>query len=128
MARPRKTAAESLALPPDVDQASYKAAVDLDKLFERGTFSRRAFEQKVMDHHTKLFGQIKGKVGRGLPAFELAWPSWLYIPGKADWKPHWSVPPDDGHRYLYAWTPPTVPGGYNKASRDDGTLYAHQRW
>ncbi len=50
------------------------------------------------------------------PWFTLAWPDHLYIPGQADHRPHWIVPPPDDHRYRYAYA-----DGSGASTADAGT-------
>lgn len=118
--------AESLVLPADFDAASYAAAVELDQLHGGQWGSDDPFRAGMMTHRDKVLSHLYDR-WRDRPPFTLAWPSSLYIPAEADWKPYWIVPPPDDHRYAFDWAPTPSLAGYNEASREQGTLYCIQR-
>ena len=60
-------------------------------------------------------------LAQGRPVFTLAWPDHLYIPGQADHREYWFVPPPDDHRYRYAYAGPP---GASTADAADGRLFA----
>jgi hypothetical protein len=126
MAKSRTAASKTPTLPTDLYDASYEAATALDDLYANGRFSQKVFEQKVLDYKKDLFAQIAGSTALDQGPFALAWPPHLFIPGDADWKPHWVVPPPDEHRYTHDWAP-QVSAGYTEASRATGTLFASKR-
>ena len=55
------------------------------------------------------------------PVLTIAWPDHLYIPGQADHRQYWFVPPPDDHRYRYAYADGT---GASAADAATGRLFA----
>jgi hypothetical protein len=54
-------------------------------------------------------------------AFKLTWPNDLFIPGTADWKQYWFLPPPASHRYVRQWTS----GAPNTADFNTGQCWAY---
>lgn len=75
----------------------------------------------VRDFHTALTHSLRASLE---PArWSLAWPDGWYIPGGADYRQHWILPPPGDHRIGLQWAQP--PDGINHADASTGDVYAY---
>lgn len=76
----------------------------------------------TFDLHSDLFGSV---FDLDKAVFRLAWPSGLFIPGGADWKQFWFLPPPAGqNRFTEQWMGGNGAGA-NQASAETGALFAY---
>lgn len=106
-------------LPGDFNEEIYNSAIEIDRLVAKGkNFTEKSFQDKLLSHDKLLKGtfaiNIKDK-------FRLTWPDSLYIPGSADWKNYWFLPPPADHRYALNWKSSS---GFAVSSKESGSLFS----
>ena len=117
---------QSLKLPATFDHFTRLASSDIDAFLSCDKRPEEVFEMKLSAFRDAA--QANLLTFRGSQIFDpvgefptLAWPSDLYIPGSADFKSYWFIPPPADHRYALAWT---SPGSANQASSQTGELFS----
>ncbi|MDX6230855.1 MAG: hypothetical protein QOI76_4245 [Frankiales bacterium] len=100
-------------------------ALELDRVYSGRTVDSKTLQpdeaslQTLRDLTIRWSDRISDR-----PAFTLAWPSGLYIPGAADWRQYWITKPPAGNLFKYAWTGATGPAPGTFADKDHGNLAA----
>ncbi len=112
-------------LPGHLEEISYRSALEFDQYAGLGDASDEVFKSKVMTHGGTLLDQLFTL--RLKDIVSIGWPPWLYIPGNADWKNYWILPPPAANRYSQSWTPAPPSTGVGTASSGNGTLFDFQQ-
>jgi hypothetical protein len=120
-----KTGYRSPLLPGHLEEKSYRSALEFDKYTGIGDASDEVLKSKVMTHGGTLMDQLFTLHFKDV--ITLGWPSSLYIPGSADWKNYWILPPPPANRYSQSWTPTPPSTGFGTSSFANGTLFDFQQ-
>jgi hypothetical protein len=113
-------------LPADGEQELLQAAHELEVWTMNGKVDRKTTQQKIRNHRDGFYRHLEYNIGM-LPQLSIAWPGYLYIPAKADYRSYWILPAPDDNRYKLSWSPAPMPAGYGEASHETGRLYCSQR-
>jgi hypothetical protein len=98
-----KTGYGSPLLPGHLEEISYRSALEFDRYSGMGEASDEALKSKVRTHGGTLMDQLFTLNLKDV--LSIGWPPSLYIPGNADWKKYWILPPPAANRYSQSWTP-----------------------